>query len=212
MGKTSKVVVCGMKGVGKTAVLEQLIYGNVNLKSSFYATIEDIYVANIETDRGTKERVCFFDTAGLEPPITGPPQSPTLQLTANQILQRHYLGFAEGFVFVYDTTKPESLDVLMYLKKDIDRNKDKKEVVMLAIGNRTGLDDVNSLENTCSKASNWCSREKIRHFEVSAMDRPSLYEPFIYLTSKLNPVQNKTTFPQLSTLSKLTQKNYRSDT
>lgn len=71
MGKTSKIVVCGMKGVGKTAVLEQLIYGNVNLKSSFYPTIEDIYVANIETDRGTKERVCFYDTAGLEPPLTG---------------------------------------------------------------------------------------------------------------------------------------------
>lgn len=71
MGKTSKVVICGMKGVGKTALLEQLIYGNVNLKSSFYPTIEDIYVANIETDRGTKERVCFYDTAGLEPPLTG---------------------------------------------------------------------------------------------------------------------------------------------
>lgn len=71
MGKTSKVVVCGMKGVGKTAILEQLIYGNVNLKSCFYPTIEDIYVANIETDRGTKERVCFYDTAGLEPPLTG---------------------------------------------------------------------------------------------------------------------------------------------
>ncbi|XP_046973705.1 NF-kappa-B inhibitor-interacting Ras-like protein isoform X2 [Vanessa atalanta] len=211
MGKTSKVVVCGMKGVGKTAVLEQLIYGNVNLKSSFYPTIEDIYVANIETDRGTKERVCFYDTAGLEPPLTGPPQSPTMQLTANQVLQRHYLGFAEGFVMVYDTTQPESLDVLMYLKKDIDRNKDKKEVVMLVIGNRTGPDDINSLENTCSKAANWCAREKIRHFEVSAMDRPSLYEPFIFMTTKLNPVQNKTAFPQLSTLSKLTQKNNRSD-
>lgn len=71
MGKTSKVVICGMKGVGKTAVLEQLIYGTVNLKSCFYPTIEDIYVANIETDRGTKERVCFYDTAGLEPPLTG---------------------------------------------------------------------------------------------------------------------------------------------
>ncbi|XP_061724063.1 NF-kappa-B inhibitor-interacting Ras-like protein isoform X1 [Cydia pomonella] len=215
MGKTSKVVICGMKGVGKTAVLEQLIYGNVNLKTYLYPTIEDIYVANIETDRGTKERVCFYDTAGLEPPITGefkgPPQSPTLQLTANQVLQRHYLGFAEGYVMVYDTNRPESLDVLMYLKKDIDRNKDKKEVVMLVIGNRTGPDDPNSLENTCSKAANWCSREKLRHFEVNAMDRPSLYEPFIFLTSKLNPVQNKTAFPQLSTLSKLTQKNNRSD-
>lgn len=30
MGKTSKVVICGMKGVGKTSILEQVIYGNVN--------------------------------------------------------------------------------------------------------------------------------------------------------------------------------------
>jgi len=29
MGKTSRVVVCGMSSVGKTAILEQLIYGNV---------------------------------------------------------------------------------------------------------------------------------------------------------------------------------------
>lgn len=211
MGKLSKVVICGMKSVGKTAILEQLIYGNITPKSPLYPTIEDIYVANIETDRGSKERVCFYDTAGLEPPLTGPPQSPTMQLTANQVLQRHYLGFAEGFVMVYDTTRPESLDVLMYLKKDIDRNKDKKEVVMLVIGNRTGPDDVNSLENTCSKASSWCAKEKIRHFEINAMDRPSLYEPFIFMTSRLNPIQTKTTFPQLSTLSKLTQKNNRSD-
>lgn len=29
MGKTTKVVVCGMKGVGKTTMLEQLIYGTI---------------------------------------------------------------------------------------------------------------------------------------------------------------------------------------
>jgi NF-kappa-B inhibitor-interacting Ras-like protein len=33
MGKTTRVVVCGMKGVGKTALLEQLIYGNVDKKT-----------------------------------------------------------------------------------------------------------------------------------------------------------------------------------
>lgn len=33
MGKPTKVVVCGMKGVGKTAMLEQLIYGNVTSKT-----------------------------------------------------------------------------------------------------------------------------------------------------------------------------------
>lgn len=27
--KVAKVVICGMKSVGKTAILEQLIYGNV---------------------------------------------------------------------------------------------------------------------------------------------------------------------------------------
>lgn len=33
MGKTSKVVICGMKGVGKTTILEQVIYGNVTEKT-----------------------------------------------------------------------------------------------------------------------------------------------------------------------------------
>jgi predicted AAA+ superfamily ATPase len=30
MGKTARVVVCGLKRVGKTAILEQLIYGNIS--------------------------------------------------------------------------------------------------------------------------------------------------------------------------------------
>lgn len=29
VGKVGKVVICGMKGVGKTAILEQLIYGSI---------------------------------------------------------------------------------------------------------------------------------------------------------------------------------------
>lgn len=33
MGKTTRVVVCGMKSVGKTALLEQLVYGNVTSKT-----------------------------------------------------------------------------------------------------------------------------------------------------------------------------------
>lgn len=33
ISKVSKVVICGGKGVGKTAILEQLIYGNVTIES-----------------------------------------------------------------------------------------------------------------------------------------------------------------------------------
>ncbi|XP_015521302.1 NF-kappa-B inhibitor-interacting Ras-like protein [Neodiprion lecontei] len=190
MGKTTRVVVCGMKGVGKTALLEQLIYGNVTTNSEIHPTIEDIYVANIETDRGTKEKVRFYDTAGLEP----------LQTNASSPqLARHYLGFADGYVLVYDTAKPESLDVLFPLKKDIDKHKDKKEITIIVIGNRTKPDvELNNLENTASKAANWCTREKLRHYEVNVLDRPSLYDAFVHLSSKLNPPPNKSTFPQLS--------------
>ncbi|XP_053980750.1 NF-kappa-B inhibitor-interacting Ras-like protein isoform X1 [Hylaeus anthracinus] len=190
MGKTTKVVVCGMKGVGKTALLEQLVYGNVNSKTEIHPTIEDIYVANIETDRGTKEKVRFYDTAGLE----------SLQNNANnQQLPRHYLGFADGYVLVYDTAKPESLDVLFPLKKDIDRNKDKKEITVIVVGNRTKAEeDSHTLENTASKATNWCTREKLKHYEVNVMERITLFEAFVHLSSRLNPPTNKSTFPQLS--------------
>ncbi|XP_012271359.1 NF-kappa-B inhibitor-interacting Ras-like protein [Orussus abietinus] len=200
MGKTTRVVVCGMKGVGKTTLLEQLIYGNVSINTEIHPTIEDIYVAIIETDRGTKEKVRFYDTAGLEP----------LQNNANNPqLARHYLGFADGYVLVYDTAKPESLDVLFPLKKDIDKNKDKKEITIIVIGNRTHTDvETNNFENTSSKAANWCLREKLRLYEVNAMERASLYEAFVYLASKLNPPPNKSTFPQLS----MGRKNLRSET
>lgn len=80
------------------------------------STIEDIYVASIETDRGTREKVRFYDTAGLD---SGKEQ--------NQ-LARQYLGLTDGYILIYDPDRPESLDALVMVKKDIDRNRDKKEV------------------------------------------------------------------------------------
>ncbi|KAJ4428696.1 hypothetical protein ANN_25689 [Periplaneta americana] len=190
MGKTTRVVVCGLKAVGKTAILEQLIYGNINKSSELHATIEDIYVATIETDRGTREKVRFYDTAGLG---GGREQSQ---------LARQYLGLADGYVLVYDPDRPESLDALVMVKKDIDHNRDKKEVTVIVLGNRMKPMDVGNLENTASKAAHWAAREKIRHYEVNAMDRTSLYEAFVHLASKLNPPPNKSTFPQLSMVRK----------
>lgn len=145
MGKTSKVVVCGMKGVGKTSILEQAIYGNLSEKTvrlnwvcifvsfiqnfqEIYPTIEDIYVANIESDRGIKEKIRFYDTAGIEHS-----QTSTANGTTNQQLPRHYLALADGYILVYDTEKSDSLDVLVSLKKDIDKNKDKKEVCVIYV-------------------------------------------------------------------------------
>lgn len=185
MGKTPKVVVCGMKGVGKTSILEQLIYGNFSKETELYSTIEDIYVAHVETDRGTKEKLRFYDTAGL--------------LSAQSEFPRQYLSFADGFVLVYDASKPESFDVVLGLKKDIDKNREKKEVAIVILAHKLNgkQDRVDS-----TKVSNCMAREKVKLFEVDAMERTSLYEPFVYLASKINPPPNKSSFPQLSMVRK----------
>lgn len=78
------------------------------------ATIEDIYVACVETERGTREKLRFYDMAGLD--------SLSHAKLACQSWQ------ADGYVLVYDTSRPETFDLLVQLKKEIDKNKEKKEV------------------------------------------------------------------------------------
>lgn len=81
-------------------------------------SIEDIYVASIETDRGIREHVRFYDTAGLD-------QSTALTQYSQL---RQYACHADGYVLVYRPDRPESLDALITLKKELDRARDKKEV------------------------------------------------------------------------------------
>lgn len=76
-------------------------------------TLEDIYIGSIETDRGTREQVRFYDTRGLRDGMEFP---------------RHYYSFADGFVLVYSIDSKESFKRMEALKKDIDRHRDKKEV------------------------------------------------------------------------------------
>lgn len=59
-------------------------------------------------------------------------------------------------------------------------------------------------ESVLLRANNWCAREKIKHYVVNALERPSLYNPFIDLAIKLHPGQTKT-----STFTQLRQKTIR---
>ncbi|KAA8585359.1 hypothetical protein FQN60_004053 [Etheostoma spectabile] len=95
MVKSCKVVVCGQAAVGKTAVLEQLLYANHVAGSEPMETLEDIYISSIETDRGTREQVRFYDTRGLRDGMEFP---------------RHYYTFADGFVLVTIVVLGNKLD------------------------------------------------------------------------------------------------------
>ncbi|XP_056276853.1 NF-kappa-B inhibitor-interacting Ras-like protein 1 isoform X3 [Pseudoliparis swirei] len=113
MGKGCKVVVCGQAAVGKTAILEQLLYGNHSVGSESSETQEDVYVASVETDRGVKEQLRLYDTKGLHD---------------GQDIPKHYYSVADGFVLVYSVDSSESFKKVDVLKKEIDKSRDKKEV------------------------------------------------------------------------------------
>lgn len=176
MGKSCKVVVCGLASVGKTAVLEQLLYANHVAGSEPMETLEDIYIGSVETDRGTREQVRFYDTRGLRDGMEFP---------------RHYFSFADGFVLVYSIDSKESFKRMEVLKKEICR--EKKEVTIVVLGNKLDLAEHRKVDSEA--AQQWARQEKVRLWEVSVTDRRTLIEPFVHLASKMTQPQSKSTFP-----------------
>ena len=185
MGKTFRVVVCGTKECGKTSIIERAIY---NRSGPFPSTIEDIYVGNVENDRGTTETLRIYDTTGIEP------KSPSLK----DDLPKHLFPFADGYLLVFGLDDEASFQVVDVIRKEIVENhkEAKKDIVIVVLGNKKDLTDKRKVETV--QALNWAAIEKVKFFEVSAYDRTSLYEPFVYLVSKLKPPPNKNTFTQLT--------------
>lgn len=57
----------------------------------FPTTLEDIYVANVDNDRGTTEKLRIYDTAGLD----------SKSATLKEDLPKHLFPFADGYVLVF---------------------------------------------------------------------------------------------------------------
>ncbi|XP_070583969.1 NF-kappa-B inhibitor-interacting Ras-like protein 1 isoform X3 [Erythrolamprus reginae] len=113
MGKGSKVLVCGMCSVGKTAILKQVIYGNHTIGEKCNRTMEDIFVALAETDQGLKQQLRLYDTQGLQEEDDFP---------------KHYYSMVDGFVLVYAVNSLESFEKVNWLKKEVDKFRENKEV------------------------------------------------------------------------------------
>jgi len=176
MGKVNKVVVFGKTRTGKTAMINKIIYPESNMVGvDLCPTIEDIYMGLIESDRVTgpkgpeKERVCFYDTAGLESPLSEVP--------------KHYITMADGFLLVYSIDSIESFQCVEKLKRDIDKFKEKKEVTIVAIGNKSDLESKRQVTKTHAEA--WAAKEKVLLREATVTDRKTLSEPLVQMVSKM---------------------------
>ncbi|XP_041376193.1 NF-kappa-B inhibitor-interacting Ras-like protein 1 [Gigantopelta aegis] len=177
MVKISKVLFCGMNGTGKTAIIEQLLYANHAIGSPMIPTIEDIYTAVVDTDRGQKEKIRIYDISGLD---------------GSNETHKHYLNYPDAFVMVYDITNFESFKRLDKLKKDIDKHHDKRDIHIIALGNKTDLADQRQVDYNTAQA--WASKEKVRLWEVNVSCRQSLVDPFQWLASKMTAPTSKSTF------------------
>jgi len=198
--RISKVVVCGTKQSGKTSILEQVIYGNAG---PFQPTKEDVYEVNVETDRGTIEHIRLYDTEGVDHRIN------VSGYTVQDQLPKHLLAVADGVVIVYSVDDERSFQVAEAIRKEVRNEKregggvsggakhagDNGGFVVVVIGNKT-----DSLPRAVdsTQALNWAAREKVKLFEVSAKNRNTLFEPLVYLGSRLAPPVNKSTFSQLT--------------
>ncbi|XP_026564000.1 NF-kappa-B inhibitor-interacting Ras-like protein 1 [Pseudonaja textilis] len=177
MGKGFKVLVCGMCSVGKTAILEQVLYGNHTIGEECSRTMEDVYVAMAETDRGLKEQLRLYDTQGLQ---------------GDEDFPKHYYSMADGFVLVYAVNSLESFEKVNWLKKEIDKFREKKEWPIIVLGNKTDLLEERQVQSEI--AQQWARIEMVKLWEVTVADRRTMMEPFVVLASKLYQSQNKLTF------------------
>ncbi|KAB7507120.1 NF-kappa-B inhibitor-interacting Ras-like protein 2 [Armadillidium nasatum] len=124
----------------------------------------------------------FYDTAGMD--------------VRNRTIPAHYHTVADAYILVYSLTDRLSFQLLVDIKKDIEKNKEKKDVPCIVIGNK--LDLVKDRVVDAEMSESWVAAERLKYWETSIFDRQSLIEPLVFLSSKLAPQPNKTTFPQLS--------------
>jgi len=180
--------VFGTRQSGKTCILDQLIYGNrpkYTLPKDAGGTIEDIYSALIATDKAGKERIHFFETP-----------TPSLQHFSTEFV-RNYIPYADGIVLVYAINSRESFSVIELVKRAIDKYKEKKDIPIVCLGNK--MDRFRERQVDSDEVQTWALKERIKAVEVTATERKTLIEPFVYLASKLNPPPAKSSFPRIGT-------------
>ena len=115
----------------------------------FPSTLEDIYESIIDTDRGTKETIRFYDTQGIEV------SSPSIK----EDLPRHLFALADAYVIVYSIDDEASFQVAEAIRKEIEKQtREKKETIVVLLGNKCDLLAKRKVDSV--QALNWASRER----------------------------------------------------
>ena len=170
--------------------------------NSYFSTIEDIYVACWEKDKGVKEKLRFYDTRGMD--------NVKDTDTINQM--RHLFPLVDGCVLVFSSNDPDSMQCVEKLKPEIEKCKDKKEIChFIIIDNQTPVPVNTTVSNISatsgadilsSSSTMITNRDLIRQemqtrmraplYEFNTLDkRDLLCKPFIDLATSITQVNTK---------------------
>jgi len=169
MPKISKIAVFGAKSVGKTSIIQQIVYGNYSINKMMYPTIADSYDAWVDADRGQKERIRIYDLQGQDP-------------DPNFSSPSHHIQIADAFILVFSVTSKASFSVVEKLRKEIVICRG-KDVPIVVLGTKVDMSETRECQH--NEVMKWADHEKVKLFEVFVESRTTLQEPIMYLLKKL---------------------------
>ena len=100
-------------------------------------------------------------------------------------IRKNYYEGAEGIVFVYDTTRPETLDSLNDWISDFEKIVEKRvlEIPGVLIGNKVDLEDQRKVKN--KDGEELARKYDLQYCETSALTGQNVNEVFEYLAKKM---------------------------
>lgn len=167
-----RVVTLGKSGVGKTSLLENLVYERFNRARPHLPTVEDIYECTITTDRGSEERVHIYDTSGQTDVV-------------NSTLRSHCVTTADGIVLVYSCSNcRESFTYIKDMRQEIDGLRG-KDVPVVVVGMMSDSIRDAAASGESKSVAIWAQAQSLQHYQVLLQDRAQICEPFVWITSRL---------------------------
>jgi small GTP-binding protein len=156
-----KIVVVGASGVGKTAIVNQLV--NHTFKDAGQPTIGVEFKAfNVQADNESV-KLQIWDTAGQE---------------RFRSVSKAYFRGAVGAVLVFDVTQKPSFDELNNWIQDLNTLCATNALIIL-VGNKTDLADERTVSET--EAQETANRYNLEYIETSAKNGENIAETFVRL-------------------------------
>ena len=165
MANEHRIVVVGSGGVGKSALTISFVQNH--FIEEYDPTIEDSYRKQVDVD-GMACCLNILDTAGQE---------------EYSAMRDQYMKTGQGFLLIFDLTKRNTFDELDVLYTKILQAKDRDNVPLVLVGNKSDL--VDSRQVTTKEAMDRAAQFNSPFFEASAKSHTNVDEVFCELVREI---------------------------